>query len=311
LIWQALIDGLDFAAINTPKFPTSAALATNISARLVGVDKPWEPACKVLIGALFTDPAWNFNVRWTFFESSSKTTASEPLNAAGQGLFPLWLPPQAALSTIPVYASASGKYQLHYNGVDFELAYMGKRSENLSLKVHGGLKGILLKQLFHADYANGFFDGTNQMLSSSDKCKSNCRGLGPRVGLGSKWSLPMQFSLLAEIAGAFTLCELDSKRIDSCLGTSSGVPNTLSVNFREAFWVYRPVAEAKVGALWEKTFGGLKRRFFGFEFAYEVQYFWEQNMMPRLTDGAIFSLPYQSRGSLTLQGFSFNFHVGY
>src|SRR5579863_6024836 len=113
------------------------------------------------------------------------------------------------------------------NNVDIELAYWAAISNAFFLKLHGGLKGLSINQDFRAKYEGGFFDGVNQMLDSNAKAKGSGLGLGPRIGFGSKWTLPQGWSLIAEAAGFLVLSDMTTKREDHSIGTTSGVPQEI------------------------------------------------------------------------------------
>jgi hypothetical protein len=195
--------------------------------------------------------------------------------------------------------------------VDLELSYKGGISPLFFLKFHGGLKGIWIDQIFRAKYFGGFSDGEHQMLYSNARTKNNCRGLGPRIGGGSEWILPHGWSLIGELAGAFALSRVDVRREDDSLGIASSTLNKISTCLKEAFWVWRPIVEAKTGTRWECCFGSGQKSILQVELAYEIQQLWEQNMFVRYTDAALFSLPFNQKGNLTLQGFSFTLSLGY
>jgi len=309
LFWQASEDGLEFAAANTPRFPASPNIPTDLAANLLTLDFSWDPAFKFLLGYHFAESDWDFNTQWTFFYSRSSRSASQPLSSTGAGLFPLWIPQQAAIASFPVYSSAKGTLLLHFNTVDLELAYAGGISRSLLLKLHGGLKGILIDQVLRVGYSGGFFDGTNRMIASHALAKINCRGLGPRIGFGSKWMLPKGCSLIAEAAGAFALSQVAAKREDVSVGAISGTIQNLSVQLHESFWVWRPLVEAKTGFQWSLCFG--KNRTLNLEAAYEVQQYWEQNMMTRYADDAVFYAVFNARGNLILHGLSLTAALGY
>ena len=311
LIWQAQEDGLEYAARNTPRFPLSVNIPTDISASLATVESSWNPAFKLLLGYHFASPSWDLNGRWTWFYSHSRSSESADLSSAGAGLLPLWIPPQAAIATFPVYGNAKANLLLHVNNIDIELAYAGGVTRSFFLKLHGGLKAISIFQIYRADYSGGFFDGTNRMLDSHAQARTKCLGVGPRFGFGSKWNVARGWSLIAEAAGAFALSDVRTKREDHSIGTNSGVPQEVDINFREGFWVWRPLVEGKAGAQWEYCFGAKNNRVLNLELAYEIQEYWDQNMLSRYADSALFYSPFPSRGNLTLQGFSLTLALGY
>ena len=309
LYWQAIEDGLEFAATNTPRFPASDAMPTDLSANLLTLNFAWEPAFKFLLGYHFASPDWDLNTRWTCFYSRSNRSASHPLSSDGAGLFPLWIPQQAAISTHPVYSSAKGTLLLHFNTIDFELAYSGGISKALFLTLHGGLKGVSIDQKLRVGYFDGFSDGTHEMISSHAHVKNKCSGIGPRIGFGSKWLLPQGCAFIAEGAAAFALSHMKTNREDHSVGQTLGAIDNIQAKLHEAFWVWRPLIETKAGFQWTLCFG--QYRSLQLEAAYELQHYWEQNMMIRYADSAVFSAFFNSRGNLILQGLSLSATLGY
>lgn len=309
LFWQASEDGLAFAASNQPRFPSAINTPTDIAANLVDLDFAWEPAFKILLGYHFANPDWDLNTRWTYFYSKSQRAIQRNLSDAGAGLFPLWIPQQALLTAHPTYGAAKGSLLLHFNTLDFELAYTGGVSKALYLKLHGGLKAILIDQELRVGYADGFSDGFSEQISSSAQAESNCQGLGPRIGFGSKWLFPKGCSIIAEMAASFALSQIDTNREDNAIGAIDGEIQNISIKLYESFWVWRPLLEAKIGFQWSLCFGN--NRMFGLEAAYEVQHYWEQNMMTRYADDAVFYAVFNTRSNLILQGLSLTASLGY
>lgn len=309
LFWQASEDSLEFAAENTPRFSTSVNIPTDIAANLVKLDFAWKPAFKFLLGYHFADADWDFNARWTCFYSKSSKSAHHSLSDTGGGLFPLWVPQQALITTFPVYGLAKETLLIHFNTIDFELAYLGGLSKSIFLKLHGGLKAVLIDQELRTGYFQGFSEGTNQLVASHVHAENDCSGLGPRIGFGSKWMLPKGCSLIADLAAAFALSQIKTKREDSSTGILSNAVQNIDTELKESFWVWRPLIEAKMGFQWDLCFG--KERMFSLEAAYEIQHYWEQNMMNRYADNAIFYGAFNTRGNLILQGLSLTASLGY
>lgn len=303
LVWQAEEDGLEFASRNI-----STAVA-DISASLSSVNFSWDPGFKVLLGYHFAETDWDLNVRWTWFYSRSHRSLHQDLSSGGDGLFPLWIPPQAAIATPPVYSNAKATLLLLLNSVDIELMGVENVSRAFSLILHGGLKGMVTNQTYRVKYTDGFFDGTNQMLDSDAHAKTKGAGVGIRTGLGSRWLFPHRLSLIADITGALILSDTTTKRVDHSLGESSSVRQEAAIHFHENFWIWRPVLEVKTGIKWDHCFQ--KRRALKLELAYEIQQYWEQNMLIRYADEAIFYPAFKNQGNLTLQGVSLTVALGF
>lgn len=309
LYWQATEDGLEYAAKNEPRLGASSSLATNISAALMAPDFAWKPGCKLLFGYHFMDWGWDLEGRWTYAFFKSKGESAQTLSSDGAGLFPIWISQQALIATNPVYANSSATHFLNFNTFDIELSCNGAISKALFFKAFGGLKGISIDQKYHVSYSNGYFDGTNEMLSSTSHLKNKCDGLGPRIGLGTSWCFPKQISFIGEFAATAALSSMKTKRKDTSLGLTSNLLQTANPKLFEAFWVWRPLIEAKMGLSWDYTWG--KKGLLALTASYEMQQFWEQNMMVRFADSAIFSAVFNSRGNLFVQGLSLSATIGY
>lgn len=309
LYWQGSEDGLEFAAKNDPRFLLSSDIPTDIDANLLALDFSWEPAFKAFFGYHFPKAGWDLGARWTYFHSKSQQSANAPLSDAGAGLFPIWIPQQAAIAPFPVYNHAKASFFLHCNMIDFEYAYTGGLSQFLYLKLHAGLKAIFINQLLHAAYQDGFSGVTGTMITSHAQAKSNTWGLGPRIGFGSRWELPKGFSLIAEAAAAFALSQIDTKRKDFSVGSVSGLFQDLTIHVEESFWVWRPLVESKIGFQWAWCFSQYRR--LSLEAAYEAQHYWEQNMMTRYADQPAFYSLFNVRGNLILQGLSLTASLEY
>lgn len=309
LYWQAIEDGLEYAAKNLPRFNASSSRPTNLSAQLIAPDFDFNPGAKVVLGYHFAEMGWDLDGRWTWGFFKSTGSSSIDLESNGQGLFPLWIPQQAATTPNPVYQNSKAHLAIHLNNFDIELACSGAISDALFFKLHGGLKAIFITQTYDVSYQTGNIYGNNQMISSSAHLTNSCKGAGPRLGLGTRWQFPKGLSLLAEMSFAMALSDMKTDRSDHSISQVDGEIETIQPEMREGFWVWRPLIEGKTGLEWNYLFG--TNNFFSLEASYEIQQYWEQNMMLRYADSALFYASFNSRGNLLLQGLTLSATIGF
>lgn len=308
LVWQAREEGLEFVARNHPQFATNTQITIDVDASLIEPDFAWKPAAKVNLAFQSCSTPWDFDVRWIWLYSRASASDSTELGSGTTGLVPLWLLPQGNGTANPLFSSARGIWQIHFNSLDLEVGHPFCLSEWLSFRFAGGVKGLIIDQLFRTRYLGGV-GGSTQTVSGHAAMKNDFWGIGPRFGFSSRWGLGMGWAIDTNLAGSLVLSTFTLTRDDQ--DVSVVLPSTFSFvnsHYHESFWVVRPNLECLFGLRWDRTFA---RFSLGFEAGYEIQYFWEQNMMRRLVDQDLFFLTYGSRGDLFLQGFTGTIRCGF
>lgn len=310
LAWQAKEEGLAFALKNSASAPLARS---NINGSLIDLEFNWEPAGKVNLGIVFPDRSWDFDVRWTFFYTHSQHVSHAIPNINSKGLLPLWVLPNFTTPNIfsISYATAKASWQLHLNTYDIELGYHAFLTPCLSFRLDGGLKGVFIHQRFRVSYEGGISPQTIQPLASQTVFKNNSWGIGPRIGFDSKWRLGYGISFLGTIASTLSLSQFEVTRKDFNTGVLGGLLQTKNSFFKESVWVVRPVLETSLGFSWDTYYGCKQQYSFGILANYELQYFWEQNLMGMLVDESLFYNAFQPRGDLHFHGATLTFHFGY
>lgn len=310
LAWQAREEGLAFAFDNSPE---ASSASVNIDGKLVDIDFNWEPAFKIDLGCLFPDRSWDFSSRWTYFYTHSTHTAHASPNADSTGLFPLWVLPSGNTAPLQLYGTARGSWQLHLNEIDLEMGYHPFLTPALSIRFDGGLKLLSADQRFRVDYSDGITAGGVHLVSAQAVLHNKALGIGPRLGFDSKWRLGKGWSLIGNLAGSLPLCSFKIHRNDYDVSERlpAGTASFVDSFFKQSVWVFRPVLEAALGFGWDACFGCRKQYAFGLQANYELQYFWEQNLMGMLVNEAIIHQVFQPRGDLQLHGATLAFTFGY
>ena len=302
LVWQAQAEGLEFAAKNTPRYGISSAIPIDINATLEDLHFSWEPAYKLNVIFQSFGTGWDIDFRWTNFYSRSSRSVSEPAATNGSGLLPLWLLPDGNNGAAPLFGHASATWQLHFSGLDWELGHSFQLSKMIDIRFFGGLKALILDQIYRVEYGNGLNNGSIGVVSGNAKMENEYWGVGPRCGLRSGWTVADGWSIQAASAISFVLSQFHITREDADVAIT--LPSTdyvTDTTFLENFWVYRPAFEGLIGLRWDGQVAGYT---ITTEAAYEMQYYWEQNMFMMLVNSSAYYDDYPRRGDLTLQGFT-------
>jgi hypothetical protein len=179
-------------------------------------------------------------------------------------------------------------------------------NKNLSFKLHGGVKGIIIKQTFDIKYEDGNIITVNsediKITSSKTKLKNNIKGAGPRVGINSKWNIKnSNFNFLCNGAVALLLTRFNMHFFEYDRGYEVISENQLSDEYKihEYVWVIRPSANILLGINFGKCF---RKNYLGCNIAYNLEYFFEHNLTRRLIDDGNEGLAYPNKGALFLHG---------
>ncbi|MBF8263158.1 MAG: mOMP-like family protein [Parachlamydiales bacterium] len=313
LMWQAREDGLGFAIKNNPRLVPAPNLAADVNGSMKTIHFSWEPAFKLNFEMDFSN-SWDFDARWTFFYTRSSASSHAQTNAStGSGLLPIWVLPQSYHASPNVFGQARGIWHLHLNAADLELGYHPFFTPKLNLRLYCGLKGISVSQQFSANYSGGIDDGAVTLLPSRAAFRNRCLGLGPRFGINSEWSLKKGWSLLADGAVSMSLSvfNLSRKDFDNSVTDNGLTHYDDQSKFRESFYAYRPSIEGLIGIGWSDCLGCRQQYDIHLKAAYEVQYYWDQNMMRQLTAEPISFTPFSMRGDLHLHGITTTLGFGF
>lgn len=288
LMWQPRQDELEFAVKGE-------------DGKRVGVDFDWSPGFKVDLDLQFPNRAWDFDVRWTVFYNRSTGSYS------GQ-LLPLWILPNIypSFNSYISYGNARAVWKAHMNAIDLELGYDPMLTKNLSFRLICGVKAFSLFQHLTIDYTQGVLNGVTEIAPSRCGLRTESLAIGPRLGFNSSWRLGGGWSLLGDFSGSLMLDYFVMKRkdADNALIFSEGI-------FRENFYAFRPALEALTGICWDGCFGAKKGLALSFQAAYEIQTYWEQNMVSQVVARELSYHEFNVRGDFAVQGVSLKVSVGF
>jgi hypothetical protein len=289
LYYQAKEDNLYFATENND---TSNIFSPNFD---------WDIGFKVGAGIFFKKASLNFYLNWTTFSSDSKKSISGNLS-------PLFYNASAfSNENNPInFTLSKASLNFDFNSLDIEFGSNFFVNKNLSFKLHGGVKGILIKQKFNVKYENGNIIVVDseaiKITSSNTHLKNNIKGAGPRVGINSKWNIKnSNFNFLCNGAVALLLTRFNMHFFEEDKGYEIVSENQLLDEYKihEYVWVIRPSANILLGINFGKCF---RKKYLGCNIAYNLEYFFEHNLTRRLIDDGNEGLAYPNKGDLFLHG---------
>lgn len=317
LYFQPKEDGFEYATLNDGPNLSKGTSKVNINGKMCNFHFPFKPGFKVGLG--FYVPRISWDVFFNWMEVNSKCSNSNHLDVnSTNGIIPLFWNPKAFNNNLSYIRFSSSKAKLDFsiNTLDWEVGDCFFTSPYISLRLHGGLKGAVIQQHFYAYYKDGNNilsqnGDTINLLTGSSKIRSDSKGLGPRMGLDSSWNIYCSdFNIIASGSFAFLLTRFDIRYHEHDTANDLTTSQYLADDFKihDYVWLLRPVAQLKLGLNWGKCLGRCCEYYLGMNAAYEMQYFWEQNLSRRLVDEVDFGLTYPNKGDLFLHGLVLSAH---
>lgn len=332
IYWQGKMAGLDFAAKSNSASSPTPIIQEAINSRVYTPDFKWEPGVKAVFGYTFNYDGWDTLGRWTYFHgklTNAKRSFSAALSPLGLGISPLWYYPFFQ-NTNPftesiLYRHASNYWNLVMNTWDWEWGRNFSVNDWLSLRLHGGIKTGYLRQTYKVHYEDGTLlavqintqtPSTFQYLKSDFVATNRFWGIGPRLGVDSKWKLGWGVSLIAD--SSFSIIPSFFKvrstandlviDVDEAL-TTGALPLTADV--RENFLDFIPVFQTLLGFDWGICLGRCSPFYMGLTVGYEMQYWWDVNQSRRGITVAVPGYQYNSHGDWQVQGLTASFNFQY
>lgn len=315
IFWQAKLWGLEFAGKSFLPNTPGASLQT-FNQKLFVPDFAWKPGVKINLSVNLPYDGWDLLAGWTYYReecTSLKKNFDQVTVPDGIGLMPLWHYPFVQIAGgnagNPLrYKDASGNWEMHFNSFDVQLGRYFFPEWSIPMRLNMGIKGAYIRQFYHADYGNGTtilatdpataIPTLLQFLSSRFQVTTDQWGLGPRLGLESKWNFWRGFNLIGN--GAFSvLCsffDLTTQYNGVILPSPGAVAMTMDEDFHEL----TPVCEAMLGLDWGTCF--CNNTFLGISIGYEWQYWWSVNHARRNYVQTLPGETFDMRGELQMQG---------
>jgi len=289
LYWHARVSGTEFAYTdNDPSgsFP--------VKGRTKDVDFDWDWGLRVGLGYNFDHDGWNFRFGYTWFENSGSSSTRGGLNSSViplKGSSTIVAGPYITEPPINQFlfcASAKSQFGFDYQAIDLDVGRAYYISSKLSYRPFWGLKTAWIDQEQIVRYTGGksvqSSIGENLGLSNNTvHIQDDCDfwGLGPRVGVDSKWYLGYGVSIFGNVAGAllFGLFDVDHKERYS-------LDNDNRIKLNANRHAFSPNVQMQIGLRYD-TYIHNNKQHLGIGAGFEANYWWRQNQMIKIDDSAV------------------------
>lgn len=207
IVWTARESGTDcWAEVIT----TEGSASSNV---LEPVDFDWDPGFRVGVGYGIKESRWDTEAYYTWYYTRGKDSVSSTpgsVHSAFMGNFYVDNADGEGISG-PSYEKASIDWAIRFNMFDYVLGYNFSLSKSLDFRSFLGVKGGWIHQSIHTKWYNPDLT-TSQFLGSpyfsvgNEKVNNDFWGIGPQIGVNSKWSLYAKrnqfFNLIGDFSGA-------------------------------------------------------------------------------------------------------------
>lgn len=263
LWWRLAEDGLTYAARELPAVNTNPP-----STELRTADFNYRPGGRLVIGGNLAYDDWDFCLGTTYIYTSTLDCVTGNVIATKSFLFNET--PNTA--TVLRFQHARARWRVQFYNGNFELGRWYFIGSCLSARPSMGLRGASIRQHFNLSYSGG----NATLPSATMTTKSRFWGVGPELGLDSRWRLVEGFSFYASLRG--TLLYGQFKAINQGNALENATTQQAKRLTVHNLYSVRPAASALIGMEWSACWG--EWLFFSFRLGWEAQYFWRQYVIP-------------------------------
>ena len=285
IYWEALQDNMELGVVSPP-----TTSAVTIDGSVINSNAGYKPGFQVGLGFGSNYDGWNTEIEYTWFHSNQHTQKTLGSSSTSV-IFPLWLSPQGN-----TFQSASEKWKLELNALDWVLERTSLIGKKLLIKPFFGLRAAWIDQKADVDY----------LLAATDttvfyKGKSNSWAIGPEIGLSSRWLLGKGFKLYGDLETDILYTRYTSLDSQEGRELSTG-ETTIRRDIRQHnLSLLRPHCDLELGLSWGCYFG-CRDFHLDLSLGYGFQVFWDQNMFRHFADDVEKASSFSSSGNLYIQG---------
>lgn len=297
LFTQSQMNGLDISFNNNS--------TNSIDEKMYHLDFPFKAGGKVIIGHIFKHDFWDIAAIGTVLYSSSFATASQDLSEGyasygSRGMIPIWSNPRAYEESTHIrYADASANWYFNFYNVELEMGRAFKVGEKVFLRPNFGIKNYYSYQKYNVEYVNGMPILKNSSVIIPQrgfvKMINDAIGIGPKVGIETKWFVYSKIKIIVEATGALlqTYFSINRNEKDDYLLDSLLKENLF--NNSNHFSSIKPYAGINFGIGWEKSFFKPNKAplILSVNVTYSLENYWKINQLIKWADtnneGAFFS----------------------
>lgn len=181
--------------INLGEIQEISSLSGPIHQDYVFLDWDMYPGARAFLGFRPGHDEWEIRTVWTYLHAKAKKkeTPGDELGVYPNPDLPNF--EQVDQGFIPL--AVLGKWRLNFNQVDLEVSRANAATPWLSFCPYAGLRSLWFYQNL-----NIFYLGGEDEIAISSRMSSDYWGMGPKLGLDTKWGFGNGVSLYADITGA-------------------------------------------------------------------------------------------------------------
>lgn len=268
LYWKARVDDLIFAFKTTiPPDNSSANLKSE------EIDFIWDPGFRIGGGLRLPYDLWNLSFFYTYFHSKPEKTLAA--NQPNQFLSPPFTPGLNASANIVQAQKAKISWDVHFQCFDLLLSRSFSFTQHLSIQPKIGISGTILHQSSCVHYEGIAIPSgmISPPLFMGNNAKNNFWGIGPLLGLDSRWVMG-KFGIFANLTASGTWAKFTLLSQSKNVIISNGTANFAigDVTDRRNSTRVRPGLRFLVGFDWVKELP--KDSHLHIALGYEIQYWW-------------------------------------
>lgn len=249
IYWKAFEGGSDYAS-------ETHSTAAPFSGQSKRADFNWRWGFKAALGYRTPHDDWDLAAHYTWFFDKANDTASAP---AGGGITPLFTYFYTAAAS-----SAKVNWWLHFDDADLSIQKSYFLSRSFSLSPFAALRSTWINQKLVAHY----FAPATVNPNVDQTGKNDFWGIGPKVGVSSRWFAGPHWNFFGSCAGSLLYGEFDVR-------SKTFINGNRVTNLNADLHRIVPTVQASLGFGWEMNF--LKHYHIAANVAYEAQYWWRQN----------------------------------
>lgn len=250
LYWKVAEEGVAYAASGF----SEARHPIEKKGKVHTLDFEGSPGFRVGLGLNLAHDGWDVMLRYTWmYTHASDQTSAPTLNYTLQ---PVWLSGPGIIFQQGL-VHAYGRWNIHFNVVDFEWGRNFYISRFLTLRPFFGLKGHWMDQNYIVRYT-GFAnqsddDESNIPVMETIRSDIDTWGIGVRLGLNTSWYFVKNWSVFGDVAFSSCWSHFDVSRKDVLdeISTGSRIP---IIHSDLDNYAIMPVLELATGVRWEMWF---------------------------------------------------------
>ena len=291
LYWQAKTGGTEYCYTNSSLTPASTAVLP-ITGNVKELDfSKWDWGFRVGAGYNFEHGDWDIYANYTYFtdNNSTITTAAtvHPVNFR-----------HIVSNTLTAtgVTKATSQLKFGFNRIDVELGRDFFVERYLSLRPHIGLMTAWITQNQRSQYTGGDL-GLNTVTV---KQNNSYWGIGPRMGMNTKWFSCNGFSILGNVSGGLPYGRFDMD-YDQEFSIDS---ETNDIDLDGDMHRFTPTVQMQLGFGYDRTVSCDNQ--ISVFLAWDIQYWW------RASQHIVRELDYARLGEdMSLQGLTFHIQWGF